>query len=234
MTRPRPRPLLFDLDGTLIDSIELILGSARYAFTAHGRPAPSDEEWLSGVGIPLDTMFRRYADGDEEVAALIARYREHQMVHHDSLVRCYHGVAETLTLLHQRGHPMALVTSKSDALALRGMTVAGIAHFVDVIVGCDSCTRHKPHPEPVHRALELLGGSASQAIFVGDSVHDIEAGNAAGVVTVAALWGPFHRTQLAPASPSYYMEAFADLPALLDSLAATGGDQGVGGAMGKV
>lgn len=217
--RPRPRALLFDLDGTLIDSIELILGSARHAFTAHGRPAPSDEEWLSGVGIPLDTMFRRYANGDDEVAALIARYREHQMVHHDRLVRCYHGVAETLAILRERGHSMALVTSKSDELARRGMTVAGIAHFIDVIVGCDSCARHKPDPAPVHRALELLGRSPSDAVFVGDSIHDMEAGSAAGVVTIAALWGPFRRDQLAPAAPAFYMKAFADLPALLDSLA---------------
>src|SRR4249919_2351654 len=113
MSRPVPA-VLFDLDGTLIDSIELILNSARYAFRKLDRPCPPDEEWLAGVGIPLFTMFGRYARDDADRAALIAAYREYQLEHHDRLVRCYDEVEDTVTGLRSRGHEIAIVTSKSE------------------------------------------------------------------------------------------------------------------------
>jgi pyrophosphatase PpaX len=217
-TPKRPIAVLFDLDGTLIDSIELILASMRHAFATCRRPVPPDAEWLTGVGTPLPTMFRNYVRAEAEVAELIAAYREHQMAHHDALVRCYAEVADMLSLLAARGHPMAVVTSKSDALARRGLEHAGILGFFQSIVGFDSTTRHKPHPEPVLTALERLGYGPLEAAFVGDSVHDVESGNAAGVVTVAALWGPFTREQLAAASPRIFAERPGALPQLLSEL----------------
>lgn len=208
--------ILFDLDGTLIDSIELILSSMRVAFEKRGRDAPSNEEWLTGVGIPLPTMFRRYCQSEEEVAEFIAVYREHQMANHDRLVVPYEEVVSTVGLLRGRGHQLAVVTSKSDALARRGLEHVGLFEYFDDVIGYDSCARHKPHPEPVLTALDRLGQSPGNAYFVGDSVHDIEAGNAAGVATVAALWGPFSREQLAPARPTHFLTRISDLPALLD------------------
>jgi len=210
---------LFDLDGTLIDSIELILNSARHAFRKLDRPCPPDEEWLSGVGIPLATVFGRYARDDADLRALTAGYREYQLANHDRLVVCYDAVAETLRDLVARGHQIGVVTSKSDALAMRGLAHVRIAHLIDTIVGCDSSTRHKPDPEPVRLALHRLGRGPQDAVFVGDSVHDMAAGNAAGVVTIGALWGPFTRDDLAPSSPTHCLERIADLPALLDELA---------------
>jgi pyrophosphatase PpaX len=217
-TRTRPIAVLFDLDGTLIDSIELILSSMRHAFDACGATAPADAEWLESVGIPLQTAFRRYAPGDRELAALIAAYREHQLAHHDRLVRCYDAVVETVSLLQRRGHPLAVVTSKADWLARRGLEHVGMASLFDTIVGCDSCSRHKPHPEPVLTALARLGYRPDEAVFVGDSVHDIEAGNAAGVLTVAALWGPFGREQLLPVRPDYFLDQISDLPDILSAM----------------
>src|SRR3954466_16166223 len=117
-----PQPtVLFDLDGTLIDSIELILNSARYAFTKLGRECPSDDEWSSGIGIPLFTMFGRYARDEADCLALIAAYREYQMANHDRLVRCYDDVPATVPALRGRGHEIAIGTSKSEALAMRGL-----------------------------------------------------------------------------------------------------------------
>jgi pyrophosphatase PpaX len=217
-TSPSTTAVLFDLDGTLIDSIELILRSMRHAFAARGATVPSDAEWLAGVGTPLPAMFAQFAEGESQVADLISSYREFQLEHHDLLVRAYDAVEETLTLLRDKGHPLGVVTSKSDWLARRGLEHVGVAHLFDTIVGCDSCARHKPHPEPVLIALDRLGCAASRAVFVGDSVHDIEAGNAAGVVTVAALWGPFTREQLEPARPHRYLERLRDLPGVLQAL----------------
>jgi pyrophosphatase PpaX len=211
----RPAAVLFDLDGTLIDSIGLILGSMRHAFARCERIIPSDDEWLTGVGIPLRTMFQRYAPEDVEIDRLIAAYREHQLANHDSLVRCYDEVPQTLAALAQAGHPLAVVTSKGDLLARRGLELVGIGGYFETIVSCDSCTRHKPHPEPVLTALERLGYEPEEALFVGDSVHDIEAGNAAGVETVAALWGPFSREQLAVARPDRFIDRIGELMQVL-------------------
>jgi len=208
--------ILFDLDGTLIDSIELILNSARFAFQKLERDAPPDEEWLAGVGIPLFTMFRRYARDEADCAALIAAYREYQLVHHDRLTRCYDQVVETVEVLKRRGHDIGIVTSKSEALAMRGLAHVGLARYMDTIVGCDSSTRHKPDPEPVRIALHRLDASPEDAIFVGDSVHDIFAGNAAGVHTAAALWGAFSRADLEPGEPNAWLESVSDLVTLLD------------------
>ena len=209
---------LFDLDGTIIDSIELILGSMRHAFAKCRGVAPSDAEWLTGIGTPLRTMFQLYVVDEKEIDRLIAAYREHQLANHDRLIRCYDEVAETLSILAERGHPMAVVTSKSDALALRGLEHAGILRFFETVVGLDSCTRHKPHPEPVLTALDRLGYQPSEAAFVGDSVHDVEAGNAARVLSIAALWGPFTREQLAAAKPGHLLERPGALPQLLAEL----------------
>ena len=225
MSVPSLPAVLFDLDGTLIDSIELILNSARYAFTSLDRMCPSDSEWLTGVGIPLPTMFRRYARDEADLEVLIRAYREYQMANHDRLVRCYDAVADALTELQQRGHQIGVVTSKSDALAMRGLATSGILGFMDVIVGCDSSTRHKPDPEPVRLALEQLGREPHEAVFVGDSVHDMEAGNAAGVITIAALWGPFDRQTLQVSKPRHYLESIGGLAALLEELR---GFRGVG------
>ncbi|MEP6493741.1 MAG: HAD-IA family hydrolase [bacterium] len=213
----RRRPtILFDLDGTLIDSLELILNSARYAFNKLERVGPSDEEWLSGVGIPLVTMLRRYARDDADVTALLAAYREYQMANHDRLTRCYDAAVDTVRTLHERGHDIGIVTSKSESLALRGLAHVGLARYMDTIVGCDSCTRHKPDPEPVRIALHRLDCLPEHALFVGDSVFDVLAGNAAGVETAAALWGAATRAELEPGVPNAYLEHMSELPGLVD------------------
>ena len=109
MPAARLPAVLFDLDGTLIDSIELILNSARFAFEGRTSSVPSDAEWLSGVGTPLVDMFRNYARDAADVDVLIARYREYQMPNHDRLVRAYDGVVETVRGLQTAQHPLAVV-----------------------------------------------------------------------------------------------------------------------------
>ena len=96
----------------------------------------------------------------------------------------------------------------------------GLIGHVDVVIGADSVTRHKPHPEPVLVALERLGAPRETAIFVGDSPHDVAAGNAAGVTTVAALWGPFGRDALERAEPDYIIDRIVELPGLVERIGA--------------
>jgi pyrophosphatase PpaX len=212
---PRRPTVLFDLDGTLINSIELILNSARYAFEKLDRECPPDSEWTAGIGIPLFTMFGRYAKDAADQAALIAAYREYQLANHDRLIRCYDDVVDTVAMLSASGHELGIVTSKSEALAMRGLAHVGLARFMDTVVGCDSSTRHKPDPEPVQIALHRLDCVPENAVFVGDSVHDILAGNAAGVTTLAATWGAFKKADLEPGEPDFYLEHISELSAFL-------------------
>ena len=216
-TSPARLPaILFDLDGTLIDTIELLLSSARHAFDGWHRQTPTEAEWVSGIGTPLVDQLRAYAADEDEVAMLLTRYRNYQREHHDRLTRCYTGVADVVASLAARGHPLAVVTSKATPIANQSLTFVGLDRYFPVVVGFDDTKRHKPDPEPVRYALERLGVAAGHAVFVGDSPHDVHAGNAAGVTTVAALWGPFGRETLAEADPDHFIECLADLPGLLD------------------
>ena len=207
--------LLFDLDGTLIDSIELILGSARHAFDGFAGRAPTDEEWRAGIGRPLQTVLREYAPDDVEAQRLFTRYREYQLEHHDRLVRAYAGVVDTLRGFAEAGHPMALVTSKSDWMAVKALVHVGLDQLIPVVVGCDTCVNHKPHPEPVERALSLLGVAPSNAVFVGDSPHDVQSGLAAGVLTVGVTWGAFDRDELQEAGADVVIDRIEELPEIL-------------------
>lgn len=216
VTRSRPAAILFDLDGTLIDSIDLIVRSARHAFATCGEPVPADDEWLADLGMPLSTMFGRFGATGERLDRLIAGYREFQHLHHDRLVRPYAEVDSTLARLHDLGFTLGIVTSKVEPMAQRGLELLGLARYFATVVGMDACRNHKPHPEPVELALERLGVTPERAIFVGDSPHDMAAGRAAGVRTAAALWGPFTRAQLAPSEPDHWLESIADLLPVVD------------------
>ncbi|MBK5187110.1 MAG: HAD-IA family hydrolase [Gemmatimonadaceae bacterium] len=216
-SRP-PLALLFDLDGTLADSIALLLASFRHTFEAHRVARPPDAEWIAGIGTPLITQMRHFVPDEEQAQRMILTYREFQRTHHDEMLREFDGVGETLALLKSQKHPMALVTSKSNDLAHRALDWLHLADYVDSVVGMDSTEHHKPHPAPIFHALEALQAFPSDALFLGDSPHDIEAGNAAGVTTVAALWGPFSRTVLERARPTYLLEHIRELPALVGRL----------------
>src|SRR3990170_299582 len=215
---PTPlRAVLFDLDGTLIDSIALIVAAMDHAFDGFDGPRPTTEEWMLGIGTPLWLQLADYARNDEELARLRDRYRAFQFLHHDQYIRAYPGVAETLAALDARGLAMAIVTSKLDQLARRNLDFTGLAKYVPLVIGVEATEKHKPEPEPVLHALEQLGVAAGETVFLGDSPHDVAAGDAAGVATIAALWGAFTREQLAPAGPAPWLSDIRPLPGLLDA-----------------
>jgi len=212
---PPLRTFLFDLDGTLIDSVRLILDSYHHTLAAHGLPPRSDEEWLRGVGTPLTAQFAEWKD-QGMLEALVATYREYNLAHHDRMVTVYPGVVAAVKAVRRAGCATGLVTSKNRMGALRGLAVARLEPMMDVLVCADEVTNPKPHPEPVEKALSLLRAPAATAVYVGDSIHDMVSGRAAGVRTAAALWGPFGREHLEGATPHYWLESPADLVKLLD------------------
>jgi pyrophosphatase PpaX len=213
---PTVQTVLFDLDGTLIDSVRLILDSYHHTLAAHGLPPRSDEEWLRGVGTPLSVQLAEWSDDRGTLEALIATYREYNLAHHDRMVTVYPGVVTSVEAIRAGGRRTGLVTSKNRQGALRGLTLAKLELMMDVLVCADEVTHSKPHPEPVEKAVGLLGADPRTTVYVGDSIHDMVSGRAAGVRTAAALWGPFGRADLEGATPDYWLETPADLLTLID------------------
>lgn len=206
-----PAAVLFDLDGTLIDSVPLILDSFRHAFAACGLPVPEEAQLLQGVGTPLAPHFARYSSDPAEVDHLIRTYREHNLANHDTRIRAFAGITTMLQAVHRAGARTAIVTSKNRQTTERGLRVAGLEGLFEAIVPSDEVTKPKPDPEPVLRALALLGIERTRTVFVGDSLHDLHCGRAAGVRTAAVLWGPFGRDALASGAPDYWIETPGDL-----------------------
>jgi pyrophosphatase PpaX len=206
---------LFDLDGTLIDSIRLILDSYHHTLTQHNLPARTDEEWLRGVGTPLHVQFSEWRESPKVLAAMIATYREYNLRHHDRMVTVYPGVVEAIREIKAAGLQTGLVTSKNRQGAVKGLTLVGLEALMDVLVCADEVTKPKPHAEPVEKAVALLGADPARTVYVGDSIHDMHSGRAAGVKTAAALWGPFGRSHLEGAKPDFWLETPADLVGLM-------------------
>ncbi len=217
-TRARLRTVLFDLDGTLIDSAGLILDSFRYTMRVHlGRELP-DAAWLRTMGQPLETQLLDFARDPEQAEAMLATYLERNAAMHDRMLRSFPGMRDYVAGLVGRGFRLGIVTSKRRVGALRGLETCGfeLEWFAAVVTASD-VERFKPDPEPVRRALREAGeGEPARSLFVGDSVHDLRAGRAAGTRTGAALWGPYSRRELAPAEPDHWLDRLEALDAVLE------------------
>jgi pyrophosphatase PpaX len=210
------RAVLYDFDGTLADSTELTMQCYRHTMRTHLGEVLPDDEWLSGFGTTLEAQMRRFGRDAGEVQAMLDTYREYQNSIHDDMVRPFPEATETVAELERRGYGLAIVTSKRRRMALRGMELCGLVRHFDVIVTPEDVTEAKPHPEPVLFALQKLGVAPHEALFVGDSPHDVAAGRAAGTRTAAALWGPFPRQALEDAGPDAFLREQRDVLRLLN------------------
>jgi pyrophosphatase PpaX len=208
------RYLLFDLDGTLIDTTDLILSCYRSSVSRLVETPPTDEDILKGFGTPLTRQLHRlYPTLRDRLDELTVMWRASQEELHDQLIKPFPSTERVLGELHRRGYPLGIVTSKERTTAERGMALYGIDRLVNVVVSMDDTINHKPHPEPLLRAMDLMGASPEETIYVGDSVHDMQAGRAAGVRVAAALWGPFAREPLLEFGPDFLLKS---LDGLLD------------------
>jgi pyrophosphatase PpaX len=211
--------LLFDLDGTLLDSIELLLDCMQYAFA--GRlVVPSRAEWTEGIGTPLRQQMREWRVAEHELEPVVARYRAHQDAHLERMTSLFPGALEVLQWARTAGVPTGVVTSKGRGMTTRSLRHVGLADAFDVIVTADDTPRHKPDPLPVQHALQQLGVPPRRALFVGDSTHDMHAGRRAGTYTGAALWGPFSRAALEPTTPTHWLTTLHDVPDAVEQLTA--------------
>ena len=202
--------VLFDLDGTLIDSGAMILASFRHATrTVLAREVP-DEDLLAGVG-GSTLREQMLAIDPARVDDLVASYREHNTPLHDGLRPCA-GVVDVLERLHGEGRRLGVVTAKRHATVGLAFRVLPLAHLFDAVVASDDVARNKPHPDGILRALELLGARPEEAAYVGDSPFDVEAAKRAGVFSVAVGWGGIHSAEtLRAARPDLLVDRAEEL-----------------------
>ena len=221
MERSAARPVMFDLDGTLADTIPLLLGAMQASYASVGGRAPDERTWLRGMGMPLRAQFMHFESQDlERVEALIAVYREWQLSHLAEYVREYAGVRELLTALQAAGHPIAVVTGKGEWMARVTLEHLDLLHPFEIIVGADSTARHKPDPDPLLLGAQRLGVPTAGTLYVGDAPNDILAARAAGMIDVWAAWGPFHDSELLPFAPTHSVQTplgMLDLIARIDA-----------------
>jgi pyrophosphatase PpaX len=211
-----PAAALFDFDGTLVDTTEMIHQSMRHATSSVlGRDHIPRETLLANVGQPLPRQME-IIDA-EKAELLLEAYRSHHEEHHDALIGEFPGVEESLSRLRSAGIKVAVVTSKrrlSVEMALKNFP--GLRNVVDRFVTLEDTTQHKPHPEPVLRGLELLGGIPKErAAYVGDSPFDVQAAKAAGLTSVAVSWGAFSADRLREAEPDHLV---SDIQSAVDVL----------------
>lgn len=190
--------VLFDLDGTVVDSGGIILASMRHATRTVLEREFTDAELLARVGGPgLEAQFE--ALDDTRVEELVTVYRAHNEALHDTLESCL-GMEDALAALTRQGRRLGVVTAKRRETVKLAFARLPIAHYFDVLVGGDETEHHKPHPEPLLLALERLAATPDEAAYVGDSPYDMQAAKAAGIYAIGVTWGRIHdRAALADA-----------------------------------
>jgi pyrophosphatase PpaX len=203
----RYQNVLFDLDGTLIDSGAMILASFRHATRSVLQREFSDSELLAAVG---GTTLREqmHAIDPECTEALVESYREHNSALHAELQPCA-GVLDLLDRLTDESRRLGIVTSKRRATVDMAFAVLPLSHYFEAVVTTEQTSRHKPHPEPLLAACDRLGANPADAAYVGDAPFDIAAARAAGLGAIAVTWGGIHsRERLEHEEP----DAIVDTP----------------------
>ncbi|MFL5733155.1 MAG: HAD-IA family hydrolase [Chloroflexia bacterium] len=207
------RAVLFDLDGTLINSIEHIIACWQHTVrTSLGREI-TREEILPTLGRALLECFEEIAPGrSQEMRAV---YRDYQVQTHDTTVTLVKGTRGALDRLKAAGMRLGVVTSKGITVATEGLDLFNLVPYFDTLVTYEDTTQHKPHPDPILVGCERLGVSPHQALYVGDAVVDIQAGKAAGTLTAGVTWGASSPDTVAVAHPDFIFTTMDDLSAAL-------------------
>ena len=219
--------VLFDFDGTLVDTTELIYQSLRHASNEVLGHEPPRETLMAYVGQPLPDQMaalveKEYdgpsdADADSIAEELLKSYRLHNEEHHEALIRKFPDVEKSLARLKDAGVKIAVVTSKRrHSVDMAIDTFPELGRVTDHFVTMEDTKEHKPKPAPLLKGLELLGDvPLAEAAYVGDSPHDIEAARAADLTSVGVSWGAFTVEDLQAANPDYLV---GDLDAAVDVL----------------
>lgn len=205
--------VLFDFDGTLADTIPLIVASFQHTVRDVLGEQVSEAEARSWIGRTLvDTFGERYPDHAEH---LVETYRTWNLTHHDELIRAVDGVPELLDALVASGSRVGVVSSKGEHTVRRGLEAVGLRHDFAVLIGLEATELHKPHPDPLLHAAEALSVDPSACAYVGDAVVDIRAAQAAGMRAVGVTWGAGTADELRAAGPDAVTNTAGELLGIL-------------------
>ncbi|CAG9620698.1 pyrophosphatase PpaX [Sutcliffiella rhizosphaerae] len=201
--------VLFDLDGTLIDTNDLIIESFLHTLNYYYPDKYQRNDVLPFLGPPLYETFVKMDEANVE--EMVTYYRNFNMAKHDELVKEFEGVYETVKLLHEKGLKLGIVTTKMRQTVVMGLKLTGLDQFFEIVVCLDDVTNAKPDPEPIHLALQQLDSRPEEAIMVGDNYHDILAGKNAGTKTAAVSWTIKGVEYLQTFEPDYMLRHMEDL-----------------------
>jgi pyrophosphatase PpaX len=205
--------ILFDLDGTLIDTNELIISTYLHTLEKYFPGKYQRQDVLPFLGPTLHEVFG--AMDPERVEEMVLAYRTYNLANHDALVKEFVGVIETIETLKKKGYKLAIVTTKREDVAFKGLRLMKLDSFFDVMIAYDHVKKVKPDPEPIFLALEKLDSKPEETLMVGDNFHDVLAGKNAGTKTAGVAWTIKGRDYLAKYEPDYMLENMTDLLTIL-------------------
>lgn len=203
------KALLFDFDGTLLNTNDLIIQTFMHVLEERFPGQYSPKDCIKFIGPSLKETFEQITPN--EVDQMIYNYRKWNHEHHDELATEFEGVTETLQQLYDLGIRMVIVSTKQRETIERGLQLMGAAHFFEFWIGIDDVEHVKPHPEPVLKAIEKLGVAKEDVLMIGDNYHDIEAGKNAGVKTAGVAWSIKGEAFLRKYNPDYMLQRMEDL-----------------------
>ncbi|OKP82106.1 pyrophosphatase PpaX [Paenibacillus sp. P32E] len=202
--------VLFDLDGTIVNTNELIINSFIHALRENNLPPLTREQIIPHMGTTLQQQMRVFS-GLEDTSVLELAYRAYNNAHHDELIGSFPHVNETMEELSRRGIRLGIVTTKIRPTTMKALEMFDLLKYMETIVTVSDVVQPKPHPEPVLRAVSNLGVDPRKTLMVGDSAVDIQSAKAAGVLTAGVAWSLKGEETLRKYEPDYIIHDMEDI-----------------------
>jgi len=200
--------VLFDLDGTLADTLPLIVQTYRKVFRDMKIPW-GDNDVVKLIGLPLAEIARRFVGKREP--RFVELYQYYYQLEHDRLTKLFPGTYEMISRLKNMGLKLGVVTSKGKPVTLRTIAYTGLDCLMDVVVTAHDIVKPKPDPESLLNALAALETAADRSILVGDSSFDILTAQNAGARALGVTWGLDSREELAKLAPDGLLDSWEEI-----------------------
>ncbi|TCS95687.1 pyrophosphatase PpaX [Hazenella coriacea] len=206
------RAILFDLDGTLLNTNQLILASFMHTLEHHCPGKYTEQDVLAIMGEPLIDMMRRFDDRQAE--QMVETYQKHNIENHDHYVEPFPHVVEVIKQINQAGIPMAVVTNKRRPVVEMGLRLFGLDAWMDEVICVGDAPQAKPEPDLLLLAMERIQMKPEECLMVGDSRYDLMAAQKAGVACAGVSWS-LHLDDLQKYRPDYMLDDLRDLLEIL-------------------
>lgn len=207
------KAILFDLDGTLLDTNSLILSSFKYTYKTHLDIDVSDHEIIKYFGEPLRKTLGRYSN--DKLDDMLETYIKFNYENHDNMTVIMEGVDNTLKSLVSKGIKLGVVTSKREVMARKGLNLFDIEKYFNTVVTPEMTTKHKPDPDPIYKACNILNIKPNESIMVGDSSFDILCGKNAGSKTCLVNYTLLDKNEIVKYKPDYSVDKIQDILSLI-------------------